>query len=90
MLTDPAILWKNTVWKNTIWKNTVQKTTFLKNAPWKIHFGKVHFGNIYILGKYTLEIQNLKAVGQNFQKIYHVPWSMDALCRSRSTDTVEI
>ena len=32
----------------------------------KYSFGKIHFGN-------------LKAVGHSFQKIYHVPWSTDAL-----------
>ena len=47
----------------------------------KIYIYKIYFG------KYT---QNLKAVGNTFQKICDIRWSTNALSWSRDTDRVEI
>ena len=66
--------------------------TLRKSTLWKIHHGEIHFGKIHSVKntqwksthwlKYTLEKkhignQNQKAVGESFQKIYDILWSLD-------------
>ena len=54
----------------------------LRRCESQVHFEN-QFGKYtshkYTLGKYTLKNQNLKVVGYSFQKIYHAPWSTEAL-----------